>query len=65
VAFFQLVLERDPALRVTLTVDAPTSRLLAHGYLSVLALGGARVALWLLGRGLANPRRVIERLRGG
>jgi len=64
VAFFQLVFERTPPLRVGLTVDAPTGRLLAHGYLSVLALGGAKVALWLLRRGLANPRKVIERLRG-
>jgi len=45
-------------------VDAPTARLLTHGYLSVLALGGARVALWLLRRGLANPLAVIDRLRG-
>jgi hypothetical protein len=65
VAFFQLVLERDPALRARLTVEAPTARLVGHGYLAVLALGGARVALWLLARGLANPRRIIERLRGG
>jgi hypothetical protein len=64
IAFFRLVLERDPALRVGLRVDAPTSRLLAHGYLGVLALGGGRVALWLLRRGLANPLAVIERLRG-
>jgi hypothetical protein len=64
VAFFQLVLEREPASRVGLTVQAPTSRLLSHGYLMVLALGGTKVALWLLTRGLANPRKVIERLRG-
>jgi len=63
-AFFQLALERDPALRVGVTVQAPTARLVAHGYLAVLALGGARVALWLLRRGLASPARVIDRLRG-
>lgn len=64
IAFFRLVLERDPALRVGLRVDAPTTRLLAHGYLGVLALGGARVAFWLLKRGFANPLAVIDRLRG-
>lgn len=64
IAFFKLVLERDPALRIGLRVDAPTTRLLAHGYLGVLALGGARVAFWLLKRGLANPLAVIDRLRG-
>jgi hypothetical protein len=63
VALFQLVLEQDPALRVGATVQAPLSRLVAHGWLAVLALGGGKVALWLLRRGLANPAKVIERLR--
>jgi hypothetical protein len=61
--FFSLLLERDPALRVGVRVQAPTTRLLANGYLGVLLLGGPRVALWLLRRGLADPRAVIERLR--
>ncbi len=64
IAFFQLVLERDPALRVGIQVGAPTARLLAHGYLGVLALGGVKVTLWLVKRGLANPKAVIDRLRG-
>jgi len=63
IEFFKLLLERDAALRVGLRVDAPAVRLLSHGYLGALALGGARVARWLLARGLANPRAVIERLR--
>jgi hypothetical protein len=63
-AFFELLLERDPALHVGVSVQASTARLVAHGWLSVLALGGARVALWLLRRGLASPAKVIERLRG-
>lgn len=63
-AFFRLVLERDPALHVGVSVQAPTARLVAHGYLAVLALGGAKVALWLLRRGVASPARLIERLRG-
>jgi hypothetical protein len=62
--FFHLVLERDPALHVGVSVQAPTGRLVAHGYLAVLALGGTRVALWLLRRGLASPARIIDRLRG-
>ncbi len=63
-AFFQLVLERDPALHVGVSVQAPTARLLAHGYLAVLALGGVKVALWLLRRGVASPARIMEKLRG-
>jgi hypothetical protein len=63
-AFFRLVLERDAALRVGVTVQGSTARLVAHGYLAVLALGGVRVALWLAAKGLASPRRIIERLRG-
>lgn len=64
VAFFHLLLERDPALHVGVRVQASTARLLAHGYLGVLALGGFRVALWLLRKGFSDPRAVIERLRG-
>jgi len=63
VAFFQLLLDRDPALHVGVRLHASTARLLSHGYLSVLALGGMRVGLWLLRKGLADPRAVIERLR--
>ncbi len=63
VAFFQLLLERDPALHVGVRLHASTARLLSHGYLSVLALGGMRMGLWLLRKGLADPRAVIERLR--
>lgn len=61
--FFELLLERDPALHVGVSVEASTARLVTHGWLAVLALGGARVGLWLLRRGLASPARVIERLR--
>ena len=64
IAFFKLVLERDPALKVRIRVNAPTTRLIGHGYLGVLALGGAKVAWWLLKNGVKNPRAVIERLRG-
>ncbi|MBI5071011.1 MAG: AAA family ATPase [Deltaproteobacteria bacterium] len=63
IAFFQLLMERDPSLHVGVRIQASTVRLLSHGYLSVLALGGMRVGLWLLRKGLADPRAVIERLR--
>jgi hypothetical protein len=63
-AFFRLVLERDPSLHVGVSVQGATSRLVARGYLAVLALGGARVALWLVGRGVTSPARLIEKLRG-
>jgi hypothetical protein len=63
VLFFGLLRERDPALRVGVHLHASTRRLVGHGYLAVLALGGPQVALWLLRRGLADPGAVIERLR--
>jgi hypothetical protein len=63
VAFFQGVLEAEPARRIGLTIQAPSSRLVAHGYLGVLARGGVRVGLFLLRRGLADARAIIERLR--
>ncbi len=65
IAFFQLVLERDPAARARVHVDAPTARLLGHGYLGVLALGGLKVTWWLVRNGVKNPRAAIDRLRGG
>ena len=65
IAFFQLVLSRDPERRVRVRIDAPTSRLVSHGYLGVLASGGAKVAWWLLKNGVKNPKAAIDRLRGG
>jgi len=64
VEFFKLVIERDPGLKVRVRIDAPTSQLLKHGYLGVLALGGMKVALWLLRNGVRNPKATIDRLRG-
>jgi hypothetical protein len=64
IEFFKLVLERDPALKARVHVAAPTARLVGHGYLGVLALGGVRVGWWLIKNGVRNPRAAIERLRG-
>ncbi len=64
IAFFKLVLERDPALKARVRIDAATSRLLGHGYLGVLAIGGVKVTWWLIRNGVKNPRAAIDRLRG-
>ncbi len=64
VEFFKLVLSKDPATKVRIHVDAPTTRLLGHGYLGVLALGGMTVTWWLLKNGVKNPKAAIDRLRG-
>jgi hypothetical protein len=64
VEFFKLVIERDPSLKVRVAIDAPTTRLLGHGYLGVLALGGLKVTWWLLKKGVKNPKAAIDRLRG-
>ncbi len=64
IAFFKLVLERDPALKARVHVDASTARLIGHGYLGVLALGGMKVTWWLLKNGVKNPKAAIDRLRG-
>lgn len=64
IAFFKLVLEHDPALKVRIHIDAPTTQLLSHGYLGVLAVGGVRVSWWLLKNGVKNPKAAIDRLRG-
>jgi hypothetical protein len=65
IAFFRLILERDPAFKVRVRIDAPTTRLLGHGYLGVLAQGGMKVTWWLLKNGVKNPKAAIDRLRGG
>ena len=64
VAFFELVLSRDPAVRVGVRLHASTPRLISHGWLGVLAQGGLQVGLYLLKKGAANPRAAIDRLRG-
>jgi hypothetical protein len=64
IEFFKLVLERDPSLKVRIRVDAPTARLVGHGYLGVLAVGGLKVGWWLLKNGVKNPKAAIDRLRG-
>jgi SCP-2 sterol transfer family len=64
IEFFKLVLEKEPTLKARVHVDAPTSRLLSHGYLGVLAQGGLKVSWWLLKNGVKNPKAAIDRLRG-
>ena len=65
IEFFKLVLAREPERKVRVRIHASTARLIAHGYLGVLAAGGAKVAWGLLKNGAKNPRAAIERLRGG
>jgi len=64
VEFFKLVVAQDPELKVRIHIHARPARLLANGYLGVLALGGLRVSWWLLRNGVKNPLAGIERLRG-
>jgi hypothetical protein len=64
IEFFRLVLERDPTLKVRIRINAPTTSLIGHGYLGVLALGGMKVTWWLLKNGVKNPKAAIDRLRG-
>jgi len=64
VEFFKLVLSREPDTKVRIHIQAPTMRLLANGYLGVLAVGGAKVGWWLLKNGVRNPKAAIDRLRG-
>jgi hypothetical protein len=64
IEFFKLVLEKDPAVKARIHIDAPTGRLLSHGYLGVLAQGGLKVTWWLLKNGVKNPKAAIDRLRG-
>jgi hypothetical protein len=64
VEFFKLALSRDPTTKVRIRVDAPTARLLSHGYLGALALGGVKVSWGLIKKGIKNPKAAIDRLRG-
>jgi len=64
VEFFKLVLSREPDSKVRVRIHGSTARLLSNGYLSVLALGGAKVGWWLLRNGVKNPKAAIDRLRG-
>jgi hypothetical protein len=64
IEFFKLVLAREPERKVRVHIHASTARLISHGYLGVLAAGGAKVAWWLLKNGVKNPKAAIDRLRG-
>ena len=64
IEFFKLVLAREPERKVRIQVHASTARLVSHGYLGVLAAGGAKVGWWLLKNGVKNPKAAIDRLRG-
>jgi len=64
VEFFSLVTSKDPDLKIRIQIDAPTTSLIAHGYLGVLAIGGVKVMAWLLKKGARNPKAAIDRLRG-
>jgi len=64
IEFFKLVLEKDPACKAGVRIDANTGQLLSHGYLGVLAVGGMKVTWWLLKNGVRNPKAAIDRLRG-
>jgi hypothetical protein len=65
IEFFKLVLSSDPERKVRVHIHASTPRLISHGYLGVLASGGAKVAWWLLKNGVKNPKAAIDKLRGG
>ncbi len=65
IEFFKLLLAREPDRKAKVHVHASTARLVSHGYLGVLATGGAKVAWWLLKNGVKNPKAAIDRLRGG
>jgi hypothetical protein len=65
IEFFKLMLAREPERKVRVHIHASTARLVSHGYLGVLAAGGAKVAWWLLKNGVKNPKGAIDRLRGG
>jgi hypothetical protein len=64
IEFFKLMLAREPERKVRVHIHASTARLVSHGYLGVLAAGGAKVAWWLLKNGVKNPKAAIDRLRG-
>jgi hypothetical protein len=64
IEFFKLMLEKDSGLKIRARVETSTARLLGHGYLGVLALGGMKVTWWLLKNGVKNPKAAIDRLRG-
>jgi hypothetical protein len=63
VEFFKLAMSKDPLVKVRIQVDAPTLRILGHGYLGVLATGGMKVTSWLLRNGIRNPKAAIDRMR--
>jgi hypothetical protein len=62
ITFFELVAERDPALRINVTLHSGFIKLTSRGWLSLLARGGPRVVMWLANKGLRGPGGVATAL---
>lgn len=67
ISIIKLMLATDPELRLKSKVHIGSLKLLAHGYLGVLPLGGPKIMSFLASKGLANISKIkdaISQLRG-
>ena len=62
VTFFEHLVERDPALKITVKLHSGFIKLTSRGWLTLLARGGPKVVFWLANKGLRGPGGVATAL---
>jgi hypothetical protein len=66
VEFFQLCISNNPDEKILVRVNAGALRLLSHGYLGVVGVGGRKMLGWMRERGvlgLSGFKAAISRMR--
>ena len=67
IAIIKLMLASDPKFQLKSKVHIGTLKLISHGYLAVLPLGGPKIMSFLASKGFANLGKIkdaISQLRG-
>jgi len=62
IVFFQRIVARDPDEKISVKLHSGLIKLTLRGWLSVMALGGAKVMGWLAMKGLKGPSAIASAL---
>lgn len=62
VAFFELLASREPERRIEASFHSGLVKLTRRGWVSLLALGGSKVVMWMARKGLHGPGAVAGAL---
>jgi hypothetical protein len=62
IVFFQRIVAKDPDEKISVKLHSGLIKLTMRGWLSVVALGGAKVMGWLAMKGLKGPSAIASAL---